>query len=377
MRLKGSMRLAMLLVAGASMAQVPVRPAAAPAPPPLEDIRGKQAVIETSEGAIVIDLLADAAPNHVGQFIRLAREGAYARTTFHWAVRYGAIQGGDPLSRDTAKRAAYGSGGLGHLPVEPNAEKHVVGAVSGVQLPGRRDTGGAQFMICLADQPTLDGEQTVFGRVSDGLEVAQRISAMETDADSRLVSRVEIRTVTIRDTPPEPFATDTAADLATYRVILDTTMGALELEMWPDKAPVTVRSFLRMAEAGVYDGVAVHRVSPNFVVQTGAMNFRATPLTVRQQRLVGHLPPEFTNTPNVAGVVSMARGDAPDSGSTSFFICSGDCRSLDGKYTAFARVAAGMDVLSAVAAVSVDGETPRTPIVVTRAVVRRSGTPAP
>ncbi len=357
------MVLSWLLVAGLSTQAAPAPQADRP--------RGQQAVIETSEGTIVLDLLADAAPNHVAAFIKLARDGAYDGTTFHWAVRYGAIQGGDPLSKDPAKRAAYGSGGIGQLRVEPNAERHVAGAVSLVQVPGRRDSGGAQFFISLTDQPSLDGEQTVFARIHDGLEIAQRISALETNADNRLVPRVEIRSVIIRDTPPEPFVNDSPADLASYRVVLETTMGSMTLEMWPDKAPVTVRQFLRMAEAGVYDGVAVQRVAPNFVVQTGAMSFRATPLTLRQQTLVGSLPAEFSATPNVPGVVSMARGDAPDSGSTSFFICTGDCRSLDGQYTAFARLTAGMEVLQAIAGAPVDGETPRTPIIVNRARVAR------
>jgi len=369
------MLIPMVLLTGLTLGQTPARQTPFQSPYPLEDMRGTQAVLETSEGTIVIDLLAEVAPNHVGLFMKLAREGAYAGTTFHWAVPYGAIQGGDPISRDPAKRAAYGSGGFHELRLEPNAEKHVVGAVSGVQVPGRFDSAGAQFFIVLTNQPAFDGRQTVFGRVSDGLEVAQRISALPADADSRLVPRVVIQNVTIRDTPPEPFVNDSAAVLASYRVILETTMGAIEMEMWPDKAPV--RQFLRLAEAGVYDGVAVHRVAPDFVVQTGAMNFRAAPLTVRQQRLVGNLPPEFTNTPNVSGVVSMARGDAPDSGSTSFFICSATCLSLDGNYTAFARVAAGLDVLAAIASVPVDGETPRTPITLIRARVEKRAAPGP
>lgn len=361
----------MILLAGLLAPQTAPRPVffesrAAPA-----EMRGKQAILETSAGTIVIDLLPDAAPNHVGLFMKLAQSGAYDGTAFHWVVRYGIIQGGDPLSRDPAKAAAYGTGGFRQVRFEPNGEKHVAGAVSAVLIPNERDSGGAQFFICATDQPALDGEYTVFGRVAEGLDIVQQISALEADGKGRLTSRVDIRRVTIRDRPPEPFVHETAAELAGYRVVLETSMGAISLELWPDKAPATVRSFLRMAEAGVYDGVLVHRVVPDFVVQTGAMNFRAAPLTTRQQALVGSLPPEFTNTPNVPGVVSMARGEAPDSGSTSFFICTGSCQSLDGKYTAFARVENGMDVLTAIAAVPVDGETPRTPITVTRARVEK------
>ena len=73
----------------------------------------KQAVVNTTAGAFVIDLRPDLAPNHVGHFIKLAREGAYDRTIFHRVLRHGIIQGGDPLSKDPAKSALYGTGGLG------------------------------------------------------------------------------------------------------------------------------------------------------------------------------------------------------------------------------------------------------------------------
>ena len=100
-------------------------------------------------------------------------------------------------------------------------------------------------------------------------------------------------------------------------------MGTIELEMLPDKAPETVRAFLRMADAGIYDGIKVHRVARNFVIQTGALVYRDQPLRAAQQRLVHDLEAEFTDTPNVPGIVSMARGDDPASATTSFFICIG------------------------------------------------------
>ncbi len=336
---------------------------------PLDQMRGKQAVVRTSAGNFVIALLPDVAPNHVGYFIKLARDGAYNGTIFHRVIRYGIIQGGDPLSKDPAKSALYGTGGLGVLKAEFNSEKHVAGTVSAVLAPGKRDSAGAQFFICATDQPALDGQYTVFGRVVDGLDVVQQISAVDADANGRPTTRVVIEDVTIRDTPPEPFVHDSAADLARYHVQLETTKGPIELEMLADRAPETVRSFLRMTDAGVYDGVGIHRVVPNFVIQTGALAFRDKPLTLKQQKLVHNLPPEFSETPNVPGLVSMARGDDPGSGSTSFFICIGECHSLDAKYTAFARVVSGMDTVNAIAAVPVDGETPKAPLVLTRATV--------
>ena len=335
----------------------------------LDQMTGKQAVVRTSVGSFVIQLLPQAAPNHVGYFIKQARDHAYDGTVFHRVIRYGIIQGGDPLSKDPAKAAQYGTGGLGVLRAEINNEQHTAGTVSAVLAPGKPDSAGAQFFVCVTDQPALDGKYTVFGRVVDGIEVVQQISAAEADADGRPRTRIVIEDVTIRDTPPELFVHDTPAQLAKYRVVLETTKGPIELELLPDKAPETVRRFLLMTDAGVYDGIGVHRVVPNFVIQTGALAFRDKPLTDKQQKLVHNLAPEFTATPNTPGLVSMARGDDPGSGSTSFFICTGDCHSLDGQYTAFARVVSGMETVSAIAAVPVDGETPKETIVVVHARV--------
>jgi cyclophilin family peptidyl-prolyl cis-trans isomerase len=168
-----------------------------------------------------------------------------------------------------------------------------------------------------------------------------------------------------------PFINDSPELLGRYRVALETTMGAVELEMLADVAPETVRQFLRLTEAGVYDDTLVHRVAPGFVIQTGALAFRRTPLTASQQALVRDLKLEFSDTPNVPGVVSMARGEDPASASTSFFICIGECRSLDGKYTVFARVTSGMEVVTGMASVALDGEAPREPIAIVTARVRR------
>src|SRR3954465_6969889 len=136
---------------------------------PIDQLRNKQAVIETNQGTVVFDLLADAAPNHVAHFIMRARERAYDGTVFHRVIPLGIVQGGDPLSKDPAQIAKYGTGGLGTLRFEPNQEKHTRGAVSAVLVPGQQDSAGNQFFICVTDQPALDGQYTVFARVADGI----------------------------------------------------------------------------------------------------------------------------------------------------------------------------------------------------------------
>src|SRR5687768_17180068 len=75
----------------------------------------RQAVLETSAGIIVVDLVADRAPNHVALFIKTAEAGGYDGTTFFRMIKHGNIQGGDPVTKDTAARAKYGTGGLNLL----------------------------------------------------------------------------------------------------------------------------------------------------------------------------------------------------------------------------------------------------------------------
>lgn len=381
--------LAFALLLGSAIEAAPQRgkpapPATAkptPAPPEffttpltLEQMKDKQAVVETDLGTIVIDLLPEAAPNHVGYFIRLAQEGAYNGSIFHRVVRQGVIQGGDPITRDPAKQAQYGTGGLGTLKAERNAERHTRGAVSTMLAGGNPDSGGSQFFICIVDQPGLNGVHDVFGRVSEGLLVAQKISEAMTDASGRPVERIAIRSVTVRDKPaptPEPFSTETVPELSSYRAVLETNLGDITLEFLAAKAPNHVRNFLRLAQAGVFDGMAFHRVARGFVIQTGAVTTRSALLSGDQQRFVRTLQPEFNDTDHVKGTLSMARGDDPASASTSFFISTARSAALDGKYTAFGQVVDGLSVVDAIEAVPVNGEAPIQRVDVKRVRVER------
>lgn len=341
----------------------------------LEEMKGKQALVETDRGSFVIALLPEAAPNHVGYFIQLAREGAYNGTTFHRVIKHGIIQGGDPLSKDPAKADRYGTGGLGMLRAELSGEKHARGAVSAVLLPGKPDSAGSQFFICVTDLPQLDGKYTVFGRVVEGMEVVQAISEVPADEKERALERVATRSVTIRDAPPEepaPFSAETVEELATNRAILETSFGSITIEFLPDKAPAHVRNFLRLASLGAYDGTAFHRIVPGFVIQTGFLPTRGQPLPQKVEKYVTKLAPEFNDTLHVKGIVSMARGDDPASASTSFFICTAPAPSLDGKYTAFARVVDGLRVVEAIEAVPTDGDKPLGRVDLSRVRIERA-----
>jgi peptidyl-prolyl cis-trans isomerase B (cyclophilin B) len=337
-----------------AVARIQTRQALAESP----QIRTPQAVVETTAGTFIIDLAPDAAPNQTAHFVKLANDGAYVGTIFHRVVKYGMVQGGDPLTRDPAKRTQYGTGGLNAVKAEARAPKMTRGSVAAVLVPGKADSAGAQFFIVLADQPSLDNQYTVFGHISDGLDVLQKISEAAVDEKGLVAERIEIKSVTIRDTPPDPFVHESPAELASYRAVLDTSAGPITIEFLADKAPDTVRQFMRLAAAGVYNGMTFHRVAPGFVIQTGALSTRAVPLTEKQQKLVHNLAPEFNDTKHVKGVVSMARGEAPDSATTSFFICTGTSPALDGVYTAFGRVVDGMAAVDQIEAAPRTGETP-------------------
>jgi peptidyl-prolyl cis-trans isomerase B (cyclophilin B) len=371
--MRSMVRLFVVVMALASMGvtqkpkPVPAKPGPAPAEAPFvnpyspEELRNKQAVIETAAGTIVLDLLAEAAPNHVAHFIKTAREGGYDGTLFHRVIKHGIIQGGDPLSKDPGAKARFGTGGLNRLKPEPSGEKQTRGAVSAVLVPNRPDSAGTQFFVCIADQPALDGQYTVFARVAEGILVAQKISEAAVDEKSAPLEPIAMMRVVIRDKPaptPEPFSTESVAELARYRAVLETSLGDIAIAFTPDKAPEHVRNFLRLASAGVYDGTSWHRVVKGFVVQTGHMPTRREPLNEAQQRLVRDLKAEFNDQVHELGTVSMARLADPDTANTSFFVVTARAQMLDQKYTVFGRVVSGLDVVQKIEAAPVNGETP-------------------
>jgi len=158
-------------------------------------------VLETDAGEIVIRLLPELAPAHVNVFKKTAQAGNYNGTIFHRIIRGGIIQGGDPNTKDPAKAARYGQGGLGFLKAEFSERPFVRGTVGAARLPSSRDSGGTQFFICLRDQPGLKGQYTIFGEVVSGIEVADQISTTPVE-DDKPRERVEIKKVTLREKSP-------------------------------------------------------------------------------------------------------------------------------------------------------------------------------
>lgn len=129
------------------------------------------ATIKTAKGNIVAELYPKDAPLHVNNFVFLARDGFYDNLTFHRVVPGFVIQGGDPLGT--------GTGGPGYNILPEIKAKHTNGALAMARQGGPAQTtpsSGSQFYITLAPQPGLDGQYTVFGQVTSGLEVVAKIA---------------------------------------------------------------------------------------------------------------------------------------------------------------------------------------------------------
>lgn len=146
---------------------------------------------------------------------------------------------------------------------------------------------------------------------------------------------------------------------------LSTGEGTLLIELYPTLAPRHVEAFQRRASAGFYDELAFHRVVPGYLVQTGDPTGEGTgsdgaaPLSLEANEL-SHL----------RGTLSMARLGHPDTAGSQFFICHGDARHLDDKYTAFGRLISGYETLDAIAMAATEGERPIEPVSLNAVVVR-------
>src|SRR5262245_6425001 len=330
---------------------------------PQDDLKQLQAVIDTSAGTFIMEFYADQAPTHARQFIQLAREGFYNGTSFHSMVAHGIVQGGDPETKNPQGRAKYGTGGFNRgLKPELSSLPFNQGTVAATLLPGESNSAGSEFLIVVTDQPQFTGQFTAFGRIVEGIEIVDKISATPVDDKQIAKERVEVKDVTIRPRPapaPPPFSQETTEQLSQYRVVLETSKGNIVIEMLPDKAPNHVRHFLRLSSLGAYDKTAFHRIAPGFVIQAGDLNTRSEPVPQAAQKYVEKIRAEINDVKHKAGIVSMARGEEIDSAMTSFFIVLADQPALDGTYTVFGRVAEGMDVVEKIAATPAENERPK------------------
>src|SRR5690606_31812944 len=160
------------------------------------------------------------------------------------------------------------------------------------------------------------------------------------------------------------------SEMAKQCVSLDTAAGLIVIEMYPESAPESVRNFLNLATTGLLDTTTFSRVVPNFVIQGGDLYTREGEMTravgLRARKII---PDEPNSIRHERGIISMARGDEPNTATTNFFILVDTASYLDGKFAAFGRVTKGMDVVDKINQADVTDEKPADPVRIKKASV--------
>ena len=322
------------------------------------------ATFETEKGDIVIELFADRAPNTVNNFVYLAREGYYDGTMFHRVIADFMAQGGDP--------SGTGSGGPGYNfadEFDSNLSHDGPGVLS--MANAGPNTNGSQFFITFVETPWLDGRHTVFGKVVEGLDVLMSVSIR--DPQSATTPGDIINTIAIEEATasrlPEP-TPEVLVDPGTiempedpmarngmyparpamvidpeksYTATIKTEKGDIVVELFADKVPNTVNSFVFLAQEGYYDNTTFHRVIADFMAQAGdpTATGRGGPGYQFADEFDASLKHEGP------GVLSMANA-GPGTNGSQFFVTFVSTPWLDGKHSVFGKIVEGLDVLNSI-----------------------------
>lgn len=161
-------------------------------------LQGITAEITTTMGTIQVEFYPDKAPLHVFTFITRAESGFYDGTTFHRVIENFMIQGGDPNSKDSDPNNDGQGGPLVMLPHEFNDIKHVPGILSTARVSNVNAGAGSQFFIMHGTSPNLDNQYTVFGMVTEGMDVVNKIATTPKDPRDRPLKDVVIKTIKVK-----------------------------------------------------------------------------------------------------------------------------------------------------------------------------------
>jgi len=162
-----------------------------------EQLKGVKARIITNYGNIELSFRPDVAPIHCFNFITRAESGYYDNTLFHRVIPGFMIQGGDPNTK-TKNVQSYGQGGpLVHIPHEFNDLKHEKGVLSMARVSDVSQGAGSQFFITQAPTPQLDHQYTVFGKVTSGLDVVDKIANVKRNNHDLPLKPVRVKTIEV------------------------------------------------------------------------------------------------------------------------------------------------------------------------------------
>jgi peptidyl-prolyl cis-trans isomerase B (cyclophilin B) len=299
-----------------------------------------------SLGNITIELLPEVAPKHAANFDSLARTGFFNGTAFHRVMPGFMVQGGDPNSKSKPK-STWGMGDPSQrlIPAEFSPTSHTRGIISAARMGNDINSATSQFFICHGDATPLDGKYSVFGRVVSGLDVLDSIASVQCEPSMSGEKSSPVEKVEMTVMPKLQYTIAVKHD--------GKPLGSILLETLPEVAPKHVANFDSLVAARFYDSTVFHRVVSGFMIQGGDPATKPSSGKSKAEWGSGMpgqttVPAEFNATRHTRGIISAARTNERNSATSQFFICHGDPSSLDGQYSVWGQVLAGMEVVDAI-----------------------------
>ena len=340
-------------------------------------------------GIITLTLDETIAPITVQNFVKLANAGFYDGLTFHRIMDGFMIQGGDPKGDGTGGSPENIKGEFAVNGVQ-NALPHVRGVISMARRSYPYDSASSQFFIMHKDYSGLDGSYAAFGWVTSGMEFVDAICADTpvVDNNGTVVAKKQPVILSVRvvgsedgeqndrvaggETYGKAFEANTGIDTTGHKLhnveITIEKYGIITLTLDETIAPITVQNFLKLAGEGFYDGLTLHRIMEDFMIQGGDPKGNGTGGSAETIKGEFELNDFKNPLPHVRGVISMARrSDSYDSASSQFFIMHKDDAGLNGGYAAFGWVTSGMEFVDAIC--------DETPVIDTNGTVRAEHQP--
>lgn len=240
-----------------------------------------------------------------------------------------------------------------HLPGGAFAVKVVYSAAEAGQLEGWRLGAGAFELNgkALGERPAGAPIALPAGaKITVELDLAAYLPS-DSNFSLALAGKEPTQVTVIKAAPAGIKFLDLApADLAQYQVLLQTDLGDMTVQFFPNEAPNHVRNFLDLCATGFYDGVGFHRVSPTFMIQGGDPNTKS-PNSASWGTGSGprQLNAEFNKIHHERGILSMARSTNPNSASCQFFVMTKESGFLDNQYSVFGKLVSGLDTLDKIA----------------------------
>ena len=337
------------------------------AAPPMAEFDGDSSYfwdLETSVGTIAVRLLPDSAPMHVSSTIYLTRLGFYDTLPFHRVITGFMAQGGCPLGTGT------GSPGFKYSGEFSSSVKHDRPGLLSMANAGP-GTDGSQFFLTFKATPWLDNRHTLFGEVVEGMKVLKDIESKGSrtgkPSESMMMKKCTISTATmVREEFSFAAIDKFIADGKVNKSVLnwrkklrqppkyvftkgkslfwdmETNKGKIRIRFIPEVAPMHVSSAIYLTRLGYYDGLTFHRVIQKFMAQGGCPS--GTGRDGPGYQFSGEFSKDLKH--DSAGVLSTANS-GPGTDGSQFFITFGPTPSLDGNYTIYGKVVAGLDVVKA------------------------------